>query len=769
MTKESSVFFPEEMEYVELIVPHESAYFAIKRLSKGNIIHLIDENSKGINKRYTDDFMQCEDADRCLRYIQSQLEQYDLLSPPLTITEFEQLQQSNRVSNHDLLIEVVDAHRQLQNRIQNTQLLEAQYEHLNVTRDALRFYRPLLKEHNFDASVANDQTSVVEMELIGNNFLYSITGVIDATKMNKLFITMYRISRGNIIMTTSTEEDSTRGFFTVWFQSQILESKLSKVASSFGAEVFIFPTEESRIENQESELLNQLEDTVQVLRQSYSDNKSFLTELQGKFWFWKLFFTQECLIYTYLDYADFTSIEDRAIYHGWVPKRKISMLEPILDEATNEAGSAIRIDVRISQTTEPPPTWIETNKFTEPFQTLNDAYGYPEHNEVNGGAFYCMYPFLFGIMFGDVGHSLFFLLAGIALIYLYPKLKGTGEELFEQLLGFRYFIVIMAICGMYCGLLYNEFFGLPVDFFGSRYVPDETNSSTQTWHQKGKDIYPFGVDPIWLFKDNELVFLNSMKMKISIVLGITQMMFGMILQLIKQIKRKDWLKLWLHWLPQLVYLGSFFGYMVGIIIKKWCTPAEKQPQDGVNLIQVLISMLLSPTSLGTELKLYDGQLTVQNVIAILFVLTIPIMLFVTPIIEMCVHGVGNGIVETFVINLIDVIEFTLSALSHTASYLRLWALSLAHSQLAHVLYDELFLMTANMDMPIAPIIFFFGFAAWAVFSVVILLGMEAFSSLLHAIRLMWVEFSSKFYSGTGYEFTPLSFQKECEKIGIKYQ
>ena len=85
MTKESSVFFPEEMEYVELIVPHESAYFAIKRLSKGNIIHLIDENSKGTNKRYTDDFMRCEDADHCLRFIQTQLEQYELLSPPLSL------------------------------------------------------------------------------------------------------------------------------------------------------------------------------------------------------------------------------------------------------------------------------------------------------------------------------------------------------------------------------------------------------------------------------------------------------------------------------------------------------------------------------------------------------------------------------------------------------------------------------------------------------------------------------------------------------------
>jgi tryptophan-rich sensory protein len=40
------------------------------------------------------------------------------------------------------------------------------------------------------------------------------------------------------------------------------------------------------------------------------------------------------------------------------------------------------------------------------------------------------------------------------------------------------------------------------------------------------------------------------------------------------------------------------------------------------------------------------------------------------------------------------------------------------------------------------VIFFVCWAAFAVLTVAILLGMEAFSALLHAIRLMWVEFSS---------------------------
>lgn len=46
---------------------------------------------------------------------------------------------------------------------------------------------------------------------------------------------------------------------------------------------------------------------------------------------------------------------------------------------------------------------------------------------------------------------------------------------------------------------------------------------------KYRDAYPFGVDPSWRGSRTELPFLNSLKMKMSILLGVAQMNLGIIL------------------------------------------------------------------------------------------------------------------------------------------------------------------------------------------------------------------------------------------------
>jgi V-type H+-transporting ATPase subunit a len=121
---------------------------------------------------------------------------------------------------------------------------------------------------------------------------------------------------------------------------------------------------------------------------------------------------------------------------------------------------------------------------------------------------------------------------------------------------------------------------------------------------------------------------------------------------------------------------------------------------------------------------------------------------------------GTAASEIFIHQFIETIEFVLGCVSNTASYLRLWALSLAHSQLSTVMLENglsLAWRGARLSSFIVPMSFFmwFGFMT-STFG--ILLCMSALECFLHTLRLHWVEFQNKFYKGGGYLYAPFSFK-----------
>merc|ERR1719410_3252587 len=107
--------------------------------------------------------------------------------------------------------------------------------------------------------------------------------------------------------------------------------------------------------------------------------------------------------------------------------------------------------------------------------------------------------------------------------------------------------------------------------------------------------------------------------------------------------------------------------------------------------------------------------------------------------------------------MIHTIEYVLGTISNTASYLRLWALSLAHAQLSEVFYQKTLLdmMTAN------GFLLFVGATAFYGVTFGVLIVMDQLECFLHALRLHWVEFQNKFYNADGIEWEPFSYHRIC--------
>ena len=192
-----------------------------------------------------------------------------------------------------------------------------------------------------------------------------------------------------------------------------------------------------------------------------------------------------------------------------------------------------------------PPTHFRTNKYTYPYQEFVNTYGMPRYREINPALFAAAtFPFLFGVMYGDIGHSTLLSLGALYLVFTEARMKEkrSMDDMLYNIYTARYMLLGMGLCAVYCGLVYNDFLSLGLNLFGSKY--EFLSSSSSSHDSSGSDghardattepqtgdkatligasgdpeVYPFGIDPVWHIAGNELLFFNSMKMKMSVIM-----------------------------------------------------------------------------------------------------------------------------------------------------------------------------------------------------------------------------------------------------------
>lgn len=872
-------FRSEPMEYISLIINEDAAHDCLGDLGKLGVIQFTDLNPDltPFQRRYVSYVKRCDELERKLRYFSTEIGKFnvDIESAGNVDDFFDADQQPVTTSS---TVEAPSSGKTLESLEAELEGYEIQLRELNSYSEKLtveynekvELQEVLEKARRFfitDAprlavsELTSNQTPSKKASLLESADdrpdldmrFSSITGVVSTDERSNFERMIFRSTRGNCfirfapikqpITDPETGQLMEKSVFIIFYKSESIEIKLKKICDAFQAHRYSLPDmdDAASVDKMLTDNAQELVDSRTVLLKN-QDTRYRLCQMLAKHcerWTWHVL--KEKAIYHSLNMFK-ADVSGMVRGEGWVVGENLDEVKDAVEKShANMDMSMPSLIDNVPQPWPTPPTHFVTNKFTYAYQEFVNTYGIPRYREANPALFTAAtFPFLFGVMYGDIGHGTFLLLTGIMLCWNEKKNEGVKQdELSEGLHVGRYMILMMGFFAVYAGFVYNDCFSLGLNLFNSRWefygqedMSVEEGDEAYQLAEYGSDesVYPFGLDPMWHVTSNELLFFNSFKMKMSVIFGIFQMFFGTCLKGVNAVYFGEKLDLYLEVLPMIVFSASLFIYMVILIFMKWsinwnermlsatcfnpngnewqndwtvcdgsgngyCTPwgysctdydttADKCPLDyggsgdgcqPPNLITSLINIALAPGDVDEPL--YAGQAEVQNILLLFAFASVPVLLFAKPIMisrqqqaravvdehiaESPELEAETGMGEIVIHQAIETIEFVLGMVSNTASYLRLWALSLAHSELATVFWEKCMLSTLEVNWAAT----YIGFGLFAGITLGVLLMMDVLECFLHALRLHWVEFQSKFFKADGIRFNPYSFKQIIQESG----
>ncbi len=395
-------------------------------------------------------------------------------------------------------------------------------------------------------------------------------------------------------------------------------------------------------------------------------------------------------------------------FRGFVDVADRSRLEKVLREATG--GAFIMASLGVKRAAGKTPTKVRLPGPLRIFHNIVRMYGEPDPDEIVPTIFLVItLPLTFALMFPDAGHGLLVLLFG--LLYVMPRNRDWGT-----------IISILGASSIISGLLAGEIFGpLVSKAIGIHKIWEGLGFETPPLAPPtlASELYPPGPERIELS-----VTLLYKSITIALWIGGFMLTLGALLGVIDALLKGDKIGAILIKAPKLLFFAAVTS-------------------------PFLVYFNISETGAVLRCALLEGDLS-NPVAAFLYYGAIAglLWLFIGNIIEAIMHeesplsGLGHGFLEVY--------EIVLMAVGNIPSFLRIMALSLAHASLM-LGFSELYYVVAGdgiLSLLAGVLVYIMGNLLAA--------GLEGILSYAHSIRLHFYEWFSKFYSGTGIPFQPIS-------------
>ena len=391
---------------------------------------------------------------------------------------------------------------------------------------------------------------------------------------------------------------------------------------------------------------------------------------------------------------------------GWIPLANSREVMNDLDELTEG-----RIAIRQFNPNEVPsvksgrekvPVKLNHGKIVANFDRMIFSYGSPLYGTIDPTPFVAFFfTLLFGLMFGDAGQGLVFLILGILMTTkVIKKFPVLGS-------GFGPIFICIGISSTIMGILTGEFFGNgevlePVSRFLKGIFGDTSHGPILHLMPSASSI-----DKLFyflLFTMGVGFIINSIGLVINIINNFSLGRIG------KAIFSKTGI------------CGTiFFWYVVYVAVKALVFKSSVGVFDFVVLGVCLLGIFFSEPLT----RLVEGH---------------------RPIME-------NGIVATLVEGVVELLEVVSSYLSNSVSFLRVGAFALAHAVLGYIIFTMTSLIQSNGGWGGTA-----GSIAVSIFGNLLVIVLEGMIVAIQVVRLQYYEFFSKFFTETGREFEPFEFK-----------